>query len=335
MRLKSFVCCFAVLAVFLTWGLHQSMAQENKKFKVLVVMSYEEDFLWDVEIRKGVEKVLSATCDITYFYMNTYKNPEGGEQKAREAYILYQEFQPDGVIVSDDNAQLFFTIPYLRDKVKTPVMFCGVNEEPEKYGYPASNVSGVLEHYLIDESVAFAKQLIPSIATFGFIMKESSTSKAVFKQIQREQNTYMAKFVSFKEATSLMECVTMTADLRKDCDVIFISSLSGIPDEKGNPLTDMQAFAIIRKTFGKPVLGHNIYHVRFGALCGVSQSGEEQGSSAAEMLHKAMQGTPVSEIPLKTNNQGKRMINVSVLKEMGISPGADILGSAELVKTEE
>jgi ABC-type uncharacterized transport system substrate-binding protein len=266
--------------------------------------------------------------------MNTYKNLQGGVRKAQEAYALYQEFQPDGVIVSDDYAQELFVVPYLKDKVKTPVMFCGVNEDAEKYGYPASNISGVLERYLIKESVALAKQLIPSITTFGFIMKKSSTSEAILKQIQRESDMYMAKFIGFKEPASLKEAVIMTEELGKSCDVIFVSSLAGIPDEKVNPITEKEAFSTVFKKFGKPVLGVHVHHVRFGALCGVSQIGAEQGEKSSEMLLKAMQGTPVSKIPIGKNHNGKRMINVTVMKELGIKPNSDILGSAELVKTE-
>jgi ABC-type uncharacterized transport system substrate-binding protein len=323
-----------MLMSILVFGSCPAMAQESKKFKVLVVMSYEEDTAWCMEVRQGIDFILAKTCDIKYFYMNTYKNLQGGVQKAREAYALYQEFQPDGVIVSDDNAQAMFVLPYLKDKVKTPVMFCGVNEDAETYGYPASNISGVLERYLINESIALGKQLIPSIATFGFIMKKSSTSEALFKQIKSESDMYMAKFISFKEPASLKEALTMTEELGKSCDVIFVSSLAGIPDEKGNSLTDKEAFSIILKTFGKPVIGPNVFNVRFGALCGVSQIGAEQGEKSSEMLLKAMNGTPVSQIPIIKNHNGKRMINVTVMKDLGIKPNSDILGSAELVKTE-
>jgi hypothetical protein len=123
-----------------------SFAESGKK-KVLVVMSYEEPSVnpWCKQIKQGIDSVLAKTFEITYFYMGTKKNLDGGPQKAEEAYALYRKLRPDGVITVDDNAQWMFVLPYLKDKVHTPVMFCGVNAEPEKYGYPASNVSGVLE----------------------------------------------------------------------------------------------------------------------------------------------------------------------------------------------
>ncbi len=98
-------------------------------FKVLVVMSYEETYPTTPEYKEGIKAVLGDTCEIRYFQMDTKQHLEAGPEKAKEAYALYEEFQPDGVIAADDNAQSMFVVPYLKDKVKTPVMFCGVNAE--------------------------------------------------------------------------------------------------------------------------------------------------------------------------------------------------------------
>ena len=119
------------------------------RYKVLVVMSYDETYPFEAEMREGIEAALADLCEMTYCYMNTKKHFEGGPQKAKEAYALYQELQPDGVIAADDDAQAMFVVPYLKDQVKTPVMFCGVNAQPEKYGYPASNVSGHLRAWAL------------------------------------------------------------------------------------------------------------------------------------------------------------------------------------------
>jgi len=80
--LKANVCCFMVLAVFLICGLNPVMAQESKKFNVLVVMSYEENNPWCMEIKEGIDSVLAASCDMKYVYMDTKKDPQGGPKKA-------------------------------------------------------------------------------------------------------------------------------------------------------------------------------------------------------------------------------------------------------------
>jgi len=324
----------AVLAMVCVCGVYPAMAQEGKKLKVLVVMSYEENNPWCMEIKEGIDSVLGKTCEIKYFYMDTKINPKDGTKKAEEAFSLYKSYQPDGVITADDNAQSMFVVPYLKDKVKTPVMFNGVNADAEQYGYPASNVSGMLERYHIAESIALAKQLMPSIKTVGFIMKDDSTGNAVIKQIKGESDSYSAKAAEFKMPKTLKEVISATEELKSKCDALFTFTLTGTTDDSGKALTDKEIIPIVVKTFGKTVIGANRYHLQGGALCTVINSGQEQGETSAKMLLKAMQGTPTAQIPITRNHQGKRVVNPSAMSELKIKAQPEIIGGAESVKTE-
>lgn len=324
-----FVVCFALCMGWIFPG-----ASQAKSFKVLVVMSYDETFPWVTETKEGIDSVLGSSCELKYFYMDTKRNPEGGEEKGKEAYKIYQEFQPDGVIAGDDDAQPFFVVPYLKEKVKTPVIFCGVNAAPEKYGYPASNVSGILERYHVAESIAFVQQVDPSLKTFGYIMKESSTGRAALEQIQSEAASYPAKFIDFRLPNTLQETVAMTEELKKSCDILFTPTMQGITDDKGNPLSDKEVLPLIAKTFGKPVIGGSGYNIKYGMLCGVIKTGQEQGRTASKMLLKAMEGAKVSDMPITRNQNGKRIINVTMMKKLGIKPNPVVLEGAELLKGE-
>ncbi len=56
-----------------TVSVHTAAGYE-KKFKVLVVMSYEESYPWGAEIREGIESILGNSCTIKYGYLNTKTN---------------------------------------------------------------------------------------------------------------------------------------------------------------------------------------------------------------------------------------------------------------------
>ncbi len=310
-------------------------AIEAASCKVLVVMSYEEMNPWCIEIKEGIDSVLANTCQLTYFYMDTKMNLEGGQEKAKEAYFLFKRLQPDGVITVDDNAQWMFVLPYLKDKVNTPVMFCGVNAEAEKYGYPASNVSGTLERGHIRESLAFAKQLLPSIKTVGFLAKESPSGKALLRQVKTESGTYPAKFVTFELVRTVKELAAAGKKFKEQCDVIYMDSMEGIFDDKGKPLDNREIIHVLNKVFDKPIIGANQYHVKQGALCAVVKTGQEQGRTAAEMLLKAIQGTADNELPITRNYKGRRVINVTVMERLGIKPRPIVLLGAKLVRTEK
>jgi ABC-type uncharacterized transport system substrate-binding protein len=308
---------------------------EAASYKILVVMSYEEDNPWCIQIKEGIDSVLASSSDLKYFYMDTKKNFEGGVRKAKEVYQLYIRFRPDGVIAADDNAQSMFVLPYLKDKVKTPVMFCAVNEKPEKYGYPASNVSGILERDFISESIAFAKQLVPSINTVGFLAKDSPSGRAIRKQVEIESNTYLAKFAGFKLVKTIKETLTALEEYKKTSDALFITSTNGILDADGKPLDNEQVTKTVAKSYKKPLIGANNFHVRYGVLCAVVKSGNSQGRMSAEMLLKGIKGTPIKHIPIIVNKYGKRMLNVTAMKELGIRPKRRVLVGTQLVKTSE
>jgi ABC-type uncharacterized transport system substrate-binding protein len=240
---------------------------------------------------------------------------------------------PDGVIAADDNAQAMFVVKYLKDKVKTPVMFCGVNAAPEEYGYPSSNVSGMLERLHISESIAFVKQLAPPITSVGFMMKAGPAADQVRSQVRNEQDRYQARTVDFKTPTTFAEAIAMSREFKSTCDVLFLEALQGVTDASGNPLPDSEVMPEVIKTFGKPTLGSNRYAVELGVLCAVIKTGQEQGRTAARMLLRAMQGTPVSQIRIERNLHGKRLINVNAMMELGIKPKSIMLRGSELVRT--
>ena len=300
--------------------------------KVLVVMSYEDDFPWVKEQKEGIDSVLADTCEVKYFYLDTKRHFSQGKEKAEEAFQLYRQFRPNGVIAADDDAQSMFVVPYLKDKVTTPVMFCGVNAEPGKYGYPASNVSGILERLHIVESIALTRQLVPSVKTIGFMMKESPVANFVKDQVRQEEESYPVKSVGFKMPKTLKDAIAMAEEFRKTADVLFIEALEGIPDEHGKPLKDKEVMPIVAKAFGKATIGTNTYAVQYGLLSAVVKTGQEQGATAARMLQQAMNGTPVSQIPITRNHIGKRMINVSVMKKLRINPKPLTLRGVELVR---
>lgn len=199
-----------------------------------------------------------------------------------------------------------FVVEYLKDKVKTPVMFCGVNAAPEDYGYPASNVSGILERAHVMESLEFLRQMLPDVKTFGYLMRgDSSTAKGIIKQLEGEAATYPLQLAGAALPTNLKEAIAGAGDLKNRCDVLFLTSLQGLPDDAGKALEEKDIIPPIMKSFGKAAIADDAFRVKHGALCAVVKTGQEQGHTAAEMLLKAMSGTPVSQIPIvKTGSAG-------------------------------
>jgi hypothetical protein len=165
------------------------------------------------------------------------------------------------------------------------------------------------------------------------MVKESPTAMGFAEQVEREGDTYSAVPIAFAMPKTVDEALTMAEKLKEDCDVLFLESLQGIPDQDGIPRSDKEVVPLIAKRFGKATVGGNRYLLEFGTLCAVIKMGQEQGEVAAQKLLQAMQGTAVSQIPITQNKRGRRVINVDVMKTFGIKPKPHVLQGVELVQT--
>ncbi len=330
----SFFCCWLLLVCFSCLILVSPVLAEER-YKVLVVFSYEQDYLWESEIREEIEKILSPFADLSFFYMNTKIALEKGSDKAAEAFALYQKIQPDGVIVGDDNAQSLFVVPYLKNRVSTPVIFCGVNAEPEAYGYPANNVSGILERYHFEEGLSLNRQIVGKTETFAIMVNESPLADLIDRQLTAERDELSAKLIAFLRPKTLTQAVNMAQNIRDKVDLLMLMTLKGIVDNEGRPVNDGESLPAVVEAFNKPITATADFVVQYGALSGVLASGQEQGQQAATMLLSAMRGVPMDQLSVTRNYRGKRIINVSAAKKLGIVLNPMVLRGAKLVRSEK
>lgn len=84
--------------------------------------------------------------------MDTKRNPaeEFSKAAALKARTTIEEFRPDVVIASDDNASKYLIMPYYKD-AELPFVFCGINWDASIYGFPYKNVTGMIEVALVSE----------------------------------------------------------------------------------------------------------------------------------------------------------------------------------------
>ncbi len=310
-------------------------AKPAGRYKIFIVMSYHADYQWQQQLKKGIDSVLGDICEVRYFDLDTRRNLAEGHKKAKEAYAIFKKWQPDGVISADDNAQSMFVVPYLKDKVSTPVIFCGVNADPKKYGYPATNVSGILERHHLRESLMLVKQMVPAIQKIGVIARSCPSNFGMINTIKEELHSYPVQLFEYRLANSLVEAIEMTKDLRNLTDALHIMGIEGLVDKKNKTLPTAESVSVIVETYGKPTIGVVRYEVEAGALCAVIHQGQEQGGTAAQMLLDALHGKRISELPITRNRHGQSIINVTTLKKLGITPSSSILRNTILVETKK
>jgi len=332
LRFSFLIILISVLTLF-TKPMPLSAKTLDTGKKVLVVMSYHQGYSGEELLRQGIESVLTS-AELRYFYMDTKQNLKQGKKKAKEAFALYNQFKPDAVIAANDNAQALFVVPYLKNRVKTPVIFCGVNNSAEKYAYPCQNVTGILEKKHYREGISFAQLLDPKLKTVGVIYKDNPSNRSNLAQINQEKESYTAEITEAIEVKTLAEAKQTVHALGNRTDAILFLNLTGLADAQGRPMEGKKVLVKLLDGYGKTTIGADLWELKAGLLCGVIQSDVEQGSLASYMLLRHWQGTSLQNIPLDQNRNGQRHINIATLKKIGLKLPPEAALGTEIILPE-
>jgi ABC-type uncharacterized transport system substrate-binding protein len=306
-------------------------AASSPKQKVLAVMSYHRGNTWQDEEREGIDSVLTGV-DVSYFYLDAKKNEEGGPARAAEAFALYEKLRPDAILAADDHAAGMFVVPYLSDKVETPVVFLGVNDDAAKYGFPSRNVTGILEVKHVRESLAFAQLLVPGLRKVAVLYNDNRSNRLNVAQMQGEQANYAVEIVQYLSLETFVEALDMVVSPAGGVDAFYTLNLTGLTGEDGRPMEAAEVVRRLSQASEKPLIGAELYKVEAGALCGVVKTGQEQGEAAARMVLDLFGGRKIGEMPITRNSNGQRTINVTAAERLGITLESTAIFGSTLVR---
>ncbi len=296
-------------------GLTASPAIAQKK--CLHVAAYHEGYQWQDVIDAGISDVLKDKCELQRFYMDTKRepSPEAAQKKALEAKALIESWQPDVVIVSDDNPSRYLVKPYFRDS-STPFVFCGVNWTVKEYEYPYSNVTGMTELAPIKQAFEQIKRIVPNVQ-----------KGACFLPNLESETTACERYASILKPLGV-EFTLVTADTMQefeekfltlsDTNFIFFSNNSIIKDWDA-----ARAKAFLTEHASVLTLSMDEWMTPF-VMLGFTQVGREQGEYAAETALKILEGTNPMDIPIIANRQWNLFINESLLNKAGIDIPKDL-----------
>jgi ABC-type uncharacterized transport system substrate-binding protein len=294
--------CLYIVAAGMAFSAHAAK-------RVLYVDSYHEGYEWSDGVTEGIQSVLKdAGVTLKIFRMDTKRNTDEAYKKsaALEARALISSFHPDVVIASDDNASKYLIMPYFKD-ASLPFVFCGVNYNADDYGFPYSNVTGMLELPPAIKLIYSLKHF-KRIVTVGYLAADTLTErKDGFYTNQDVREDFVERYVkTFSEWKSAFN------ELQDKVDVLIIGNNGGI---KGWDDVEAQQFALQNTHIPTGCLLDWIAPVVF---LGATRSAQEQGSYAASAALRIINGTPPSSIPIVGNVEANIIINMKIAKKLGI-----------------
>lgn len=294
------------------------------KRKILWVDSYHRGYEWSDGIEIGIKNVLDETgVDLKIIHMDTKRNTDEAFGKAAAAMVKTEidTFKPDVVIASDDNAQNYLVVPYLKD-TEMPVVFCGVNWDASVYGYPTQNITGMIEADLITQLVDILSKHAPG-TRIGFLSDDSTTSR---KTIRFFNEQFFDGSMKVYLAGTFNEFKTAFVQAQQEVDILYFSSYAGISNWDG-----AAAKTFIRENTTIPS-GSNLMFMSPYVLITLSRMPEEQGEWAAQTALKILDGQSPADIPVVSNKKGKIYLNMQLAKQLDIVFPIELIEQATLIQ---
>lgn len=292
--------------------------------KCLYISSYHKGYEWSDGIEKGVRSTLGEKCELKQFNMDTKRNKDEAFKKdvALKAKQLIESWQPDVVIVSDDNAARYIIQPYFKDHA-IPFVFCGINWNVDAYNFPYSNTTGMVEVAPITALFDKIKKIKGKPGSAFYIGANTLTEK---KNLDRfEQEAVDADIKLDKGLTNNLDEWLQYYKKAQEYDFIIIGSNSGIND--WNQL-------IIQKEIKQSTHTLSVTNHRWMmpyTILGLTKIPEEQGKWAALAALEILNGVNPSDIPIISNRKWDLWINEVILSKTKINMPHSLIKKAKKI----
>jgi ABC-type uncharacterized transport system substrate-binding protein len=278
----------------------------------LFVSSYHSGYAWADGEARGLHSVLDGKCAITSFSMDTKRNTSAthARQAALQAKALIEKLKPDIIIAADDAAAKYLIVPYYKNTA-LPIVFCGVNWTVAQYGFPFSNVTGMIEVAAVEPLFQKSSSIIGKISHATYLGADTLTERKIlahYRKVARKLHITLASKLSSTSA-AWIESYRQA----QTSEVIILGSNAGISDWNETKVLD----AIKPYTHALTVT-NNSWMMPYTML-GMTKVPEEQGEWAGELALEILKGTKPSDIPIIPNRKYDLIINKRMIALARIS----------------
>lgn len=326
---KTMIIGLLIICGFMAFNIVNAQGKDS----VLVVQSYHTGYAWVDSINNGVKKGFEGSgINVEYFYMDTKRKTDEAwkVESGKLAEAKMKELKPKVVITVDDNAQQYFAKNFAGKADAPQFVFCGVNSEAAKYGFPADNVTGILERPHFLDSIDMLLKIKPGIKKLGMISDNSETSDAVFAYIKTLKPAISE--VIYKQPATLDEWKKTIEEFQKTVDAIGVYNYNTVKKALGEQSLDPKEVIKVTNEINKlPTVAFLEFGIEDGCLFGIAESGEEHGFQSAEIAKQMIKGKKAKDFPITTAKKGVILFNTKTAEKLKIDIPFDMLKSADKV----
>ncbi|MEX2617290.1 MAG: ABC transporter substrate binding protein [Alphaproteobacteria bacterium] len=317
---------FPVVLTFTLVGsvLAPAAVTEAAEKKCLFVSSYHQGYAWSDGVERGLRAVLDGKCQYRQFNMDSKhrKSVEVKKQIALEAKDIIDSWKPDVVITADDNAAKYLIQPYFRDHA-VPFVFSGINWTAEEYGFPYSNMTGMIEVAPIMPMLKSAMDIVPNLRRAFYLGADTLTESKNLERFREaaEQLGFELEFALVDSTEKWLQAY----ERAQETDLVVLGSNAGI-----NDWDEARAQAGVLKLTGKLSVTNHDWMMPF-AIVGVTKVPEEQGEWAAKAALAILGGISPSAIPVVPNSRRDIWVNPKIIDAAKITLPVSMMRKAKKV----
>jgi len=317
----------------------QDAANDPHGPRVFVVHSYHPEYIWVQAVSQGIKETLHCLKPrIETFYLDAKHDldAESLREKAQGILERIEALKPQVVITVDDAAQVYLAAPHLKGRAAPQVIFCGVNAPLAKYGFPAKNVSGVRERWHFRQSFSLLKEIKPKARRLVFLTDDSESSSYVLADLKEDRRLggpFAFPQVDMEQVGTYQQWQRKVLTSQTQADILAMGIYLSLRDERTGKVVPADSVnAWTRKANKLPTLGFADYVLGHGQLCGVIESGQEQGAVAGGMARQVLErGVAAGSLPVRINQKGVVVVNLKTAQSQGIVLPFAIIEAAGVV----
>ena len=291
--------------------------------RVLFIDSYHAGYPWSDGITGAVQNVMAdENVDLRIHRMDTKNNTS--EEFMQRAGLLaraaIEEFQPDVVIATDDNAQKYVISPYYRN-TDLPVVFAGVNWDASVYGYPTRNITGMIEVSAVPEMLQLIRRITPG-QRVGSINGNTETYR---KESKNYTDVLGFTFDSERLVSNFDEWKAAFLEMQDSVDILYMYNNAGIAG-----WDDDEARRFVLEHSRIPSGSVQPWMAPF-VLVTFTKDPYEQGEHAANVALQILDGASPADFPMVTNKRGEVLLNAGLARRLGLTIPSDMLAEASVL----
>lgn len=302
--------------------------------KIAFVNSYHTGYHWSDAIEKAFLKRLGASdsivksrdtvgdLDIRFFRMNAKKNPlpDSLAYQAKRIDDTLDSWKPDLIVSCDDDAAQWLIVPYYKERF-IPVLFCGLNWDASKYGFPMPHITGMVEVSPVMELI----QMLQRWAKGQRMAYLGANRLSEQKEIDYYQKVLHLPFTEGALVETQKEWMQHFKAFQTSADLLILTSVSGIQGWDGELIKKF----VIEHT--RIPTGSTSFTEQQLALLVLARLPEEQGWWLAEQVQFLHKGGKIQDIPMTQNQRSAKYWNATLSLITGFHLPLEILDSVILV----